>query len=292
MGDQHPVPCDAGEAALIWVGSMMKSLNISHVFDPESPAVTARLQTYLNSQRKEVLANVVTQAWGHIVKQNELIRSLKLSKEKLSDKVIEAQEQTVKVQSELVEWQDNQVQKIGDVVHDSVSGSLREIKSYSEAVSTQATEPTISQATLQKVVKTVVQEEDRAKNVMVFGLEESDSVELHGRVLELFAELGQKPQFEECRIGKSKPGTARPVKVKFRSGAAVADILRKSSGLRTTVKFQRVFVCPDRSKEEQGEQRKLVAELKKKIAEQPGKSHFIRDGKIESKEKETYVDCD
>ena len=32
--------------------------------------------------------------------------------------------------------------------------------------------------------------------------------------------------------------------------------------------------------------------LKKKIAEQPGKSHFIREGKIESKEKETYVDCD
>ena len=92
--------------------------------------------------------------------------------------MIEAQEQTIKVQSGLVEWQDNQKQIIGDVVHDSVSGSLREIKSYSQAVSTQATEPLISQATLQKVVKKIVQEEDRAKNVMVFGLEESDSEEL------------------------------------------------------------------------------------------------------------------
>ena len=31
---------------------------------------------------------------------------------------------------------------------------------------------------------------------------------------------------------------------------------------------------------------------KEEIAEQPGKAHFIREGKIESKEKETYVDCD
>ena len=31
MGDQHPVPCDAGEAALIWVRSMIKWFNISPV---------------------------------------------------------------------------------------------------------------------------------------------------------------------------------------------------------------------------------------------------------------------
>ena len=45
---------------------------------------------------------------------------------------------------------------------------------------------------------------------MVFGLKESDSEELYGRVLRLFAELGKKPQFEEGRIGKLKPGTVRP----------------------------------------------------------------------------------
>ena len=48
-------------------------------------------------QKSAKFANVVTQAWGHIVKQNELTRSLELSKGKHSDKVFEAQEQTVKV---------------------------------------------------------------------------------------------------------------------------------------------------------------------------------------------------
>ena len=55
----------------------------------------------------------------------------------------------------------------------------------------------------------------------------------------------------------------------------------KSSGSKTTERFQKVFVCPDRSEEERDEQRRLAAALKKKFVGKPGNSHFnfkfIRD---------------
>ena len=50
---------------------------------------------------------------------------------------------------------------------------------------------------------------------MVFGLEEQDSENLHDKVQQVFAEIKEKPQFEESRVGKNKSGsdgTARPVK--------------------------------------------------------------------------------
>ena len=75
------------------------------------------------------------------------------------------------------------MQNISSVVQDPVAGLLNDLKSYSDVVTNQlqATQPLISQSTLQKVVKTVVQAEDRAKNLMVFGLKEVDSEDLHGR---------------------------------------------------------------------------------------------------------------
>ena len=64
--------------------------------------------------------------------------------------------------------------RISDVVHDSVSGALQETKSDNEVLSNPSNQPAFSQDTLQKVVRTVGQEEDRANNLMVFGMEESD----------------------------------------------------------------------------------------------------------------------
>ena len=65
--------------------------------------------------------------------------------------------------------------------------------------------------------------------------------------------------------------------MKCRRGAVVAQILRKGTGLKSSEHFQRLFVCPDRSEEEREKQRKLFSELQRKIADEPDKSHLIRD---------------
>ena len=52
-------------------------------------------------------------------------------------------------------------------------------------------------ATLRKVVKSVVQEEDRSKNVIVFGLQERTGENTELRVEELSQDIGLKPH---CRL--------------------------------------------------------------------------------------------
>ena len=48
---------------------------------------------------------------------------------------------------------------------------------------------------LKKLIKQVVQLEDRTKNVMMFGIEESKKEDLSGKVSEIFKEMQQKQQF-------------------------------------------------------------------------------------------------
>ena len=57
-------------------------------------------------------------------------------------------------------------------------------------------------ATLRKVVKSVVQEEDRSKNVIVFGLQERTGENTELRVEELFQDIGLKPHLQAVRVGK------------------------------------------------------------------------------------------
>ena len=282
-------PYDAGEAAIAWIGAMMKSFNISPVFDPSTPTVISSLKNYLNGQRKDVMLNMMTQAWGHVTKQNEEIKKLKQSNQQLTENLTLVQQNVITLQADVVKCKDEQIQQITSVVSESVKGSLKEFKSYSQAVQDKAKEvqPIINPTTLQKVVKTVVQEEDRATNVMIFGLEESESesTDLMEKVHDIFVELGEKPKIDASRIGKVKADSPRPVKVKFRNGADVIRILRKAPKLRNSAHYKRVFVTADRSVEERAEHKILVAELKKKSAEDPEGSYFIKDGQIVERER-------
>ena len=246
MTDQPTLQCDASEAASLWIGFTMNSLNLNPASNPRTPDVASSLKAYLNSQRKEIIAIMVTQAWTHITNQNEMIRNIRKANEKLSEELIKAQQAIVEVKSELIECKDQNLQKIGSVVQSSVEGSLRDIKSYSEAVQIQANETTVNQKTLQKVVKSVVEEKSRAKDMIIFGMKESESEDLQEKVQEVLAELGEKPPFEVNRFGNRKDA-GRPIKVKFKNGEVVCTLLKKSSRLRRSEKFRNVFLCPDRT---------------------------------------------
>ena len=85
------------------------------------------------------------------------------------------------------------------------------VKSYNEAMnavksaSTPTSEGTVlNQETLRTVVKQVVAEEDRSRNLMVFGLDEEEDEQLHEKVTAIFEELGEKPRHEAVRLGLQK----------------------------------------------------------------------------------------
>ena len=153
----------------------------------------------------------------------------------------------------------------------------------------QPKEQIISSQTLQTVVKHVVQEEDRSRNVIVFGLAEENETELIDTVGEVFQSIGQKPKIvEACRIGnksRSDDTATRPVKVRVSSSIVVDQLVANARSLRNTEKFKTVFVCPDRSAEQRKTQRDLVKEMKERASKETGKTFFIKAGQIHSRDK-------
>ena len=97
---------------------------------------------------------------------------------------------------------------------------------------------------------------------------------------ELFSELQEKPKIvDTSRLGKPSE-TARPVKVVLASPEAAASIIRKSYKLRDSDRFQKVYVAPDRPKDERIRRKQLVDKLKDKRKHETNAKFFIRNGAV------------
>ena len=121
----------------------------------------------------------------------------------------------------MIREKEKKLEGVETAVKSSLESNLKEqFKSYSEAVAENVmvcscpSDGLTNAATLKEVVKSVVQEEDRSRNVMVFGLPERKGEKLEERVQEVFQEIGLKPTLQASRVGKINQGKSkRPVKV-------------------------------------------------------------------------------
>ena len=224
----------------------------------------------------------------------EMSRSLFLGAsahiDELQRDVIDNQKITIKLQEDIIHCKDFQISGVQQAVESEMNGLKTvvqdtfkaEIKSYSAAVeSSTSSSLVIPSGKLQSVAKTIVEEEDRSKHVMVFGLPESSTEPLADVATEIFQELGEKPKVVSvCRLGSVKPGIVRPVKVALRSHSDCSQVLWKSRNLRMVDKYKNVFLAPDRSPDEREKHKELVNKLKEKRLKEPQKRHYIRSGNI------------
>ena len=219
--------------------------------------------------------------------------------DELQRDVIENQKIAIKLQEDMIHCKDLQISGVQQAVQSEMNGLKTvvqdtfktEIKSYSAAVkSSTSSSAVIPPGNLQSVAKKIVEEEDRSKNVMVFGLPESSAVPLVDVSTQIFQELGEKPKVvSACRLGSAKPGIIRPVKITLRSHSDCTQILWKSRNLRIVDKYKNVFLAPDRNRDERGKHKELVNKLKEKRLQEPHKRHYIRSGNICSVDNDT---CD
>jgi hypothetical protein len=129
--------------------------------------------------------------------------------------------------------------------------------------------------------------EERHKNVILFGMTENEGESLSGRiddVLESACGL-RKPRVRTFRrLGKATPHKTRPVKVCFDSQEDAQTTISHARNLKTSEKHKAIFLAPDRNPQERAERRELVRKLVKRREEQPERFHFIHKGKICSRE--------
>ena len=210
----------------------------------------------------------------------------------MKTEMIETQQTVTKLQSELLTYKDNELEALKSTVKTAVEVSVKsEFESYSSVLqaglkSPESSTPTISKQELRNVVQNVVEEEDRSKSLMIFGLPETSNEDINGTVNKLLTALGEKPRIDACRLGKKKSDSKpRPIKVTATSTTVVAHILSKAKLLRKLETYDKVYLSPDRTPEQRLKHKQLVIELKQLALEKPGQKHYISGGSIHSVDK-------
>ena len=124
----------------------------------------------------------------------------------LKSAAIQSQNSIISLHNELFDCKDVQLDSVNSTVTDAVKTTVKtEMKSYSEAVSSNSA-PTMRAhvpdvKTLKNVVKEVVQTEDRSRNLIVFGVEEEAHEDTGNKISEILDYIEEKPRQDSVRIG-------------------------------------------------------------------------------------------
>ena len=143
--------------------------------------------------------------------QRNLIKDMQGQAHVLKSEAISCQSTVIKLQEEVISVKDNQIVDFHSSVKTSVETAV--VKSFSEAV--QAVQPqcgapdvgsppVMNKDTLKSVVKDVVDEEDRGRNVVMFGISEDGGQSLDDKINLVLADIDEKPRFKAVRLGTKK----------------------------------------------------------------------------------------
>ncbi len=239
---------------------------------------------------KDVLAAWLVDFIGGLKSQRELMLDLRQDLDSVKTELIVSQNSVIKLQTELLESQSSQLKALQSTVQSTVQETVHaEIKSYSKAltdnVSASAQTSTFSAKNLKSVVRDIVDQEDRSRNLMIFGLKEETGEQTGVKIEQVLQKIGEKPSVEAVRVGQMKTDGARPVKVTLKTCSAVHQVLARAKNLRVDCQYKDVFICPDRTPEERTQHKKLVLDLKNRLKLEPNRKHYIRSGRVISEDK-------
>ena len=243
-------------------------------------------QEMFKKMTKDALSEWMDDLWSLLNRYRSASKDARRALYEKQDELITSQHKLINLQSELMKKHEEELNSVKSAVESTIKSTVEtEIKSYSDAVTKTQSRSVIKPENLNKLVKQVVELEDRNKNVMIFGLEESENENLPAKVSEVFKELRESSRFLVSRVG-NKTKSDRPIKVSLKTSATAHEICKKSKLLRGVDKFCNVYIRPDRTYEERAEHKILVDEMKKRILLQPDRRHFISNKQVCSAERE------
>jgi hypothetical protein len=213
--------------------------------------------------------------------------------EELASSVDNAQVKIIALQDDLIKSKEDQLASVRTTVREEVasvqSAVQTEIRSWSEIARQKTAQQPISTARIKEAVKSAVIEEDKSRNLLIFGKPEVDNEDVAATVSEILLDTGEKPHLVECRRigapGADGQDKRRPIKVKLSSSDAVLSILRNASALKNSTANKLTFLGPDRTTDERLAHKKLVEFMRRKMEDEPESYHYIRGGLIRSVKK-------
>ena len=255
------------------IDKLMKALNV-----PSSSDIST---TTLNKLNKAPIAGFLVDMVKILEQNLDLCKSAAATCDKLKSEQIELQKQLISVQSDQMA-----------AVKQSVKA---EMKSWADvARKTVSQNNAMTTKVVKEAVKAVSQEEEKSKNLIIYGVEEGEDLEadvdLNEKVMNdvvksicgLTIDDGLAPKVKAvCRIGQFDVNKSRPIRVEFINSRTVDTILKNASRLKT----KSVYVSPDRTKEQRAAHAKLVHKMKELISRDNSKHYFIRDNEVKCVDK-------
>ena len=202
-------------------------------------------------------------------------------------RIDELQREKIEDQNEIIRLKDKVIEKKSDELKEVKSTVQTEIKSFSSIVKKNIPS-TVTRKTIEAAVKSVCDQEDRSKNVIIYGIEESISEVLTDEVGKVLEEIDERPVMRDCvRVGVKRSGDTRPRPIKFSLSNSdhVAQVLRSAKRLHTKEGFKSVYICPDRTVQERKSFKILLDQLREKRKSEPNRTHFIRNNRIVSSDR-------
>ena len=236
--------------------------------------------------------NCLQNAGGIVVEAHSSLTSAKVelhtlqeqSKETISDLLNQSQDAVStqpdsKCTAMIIEEIKQNRKEINDL-KDSVLTEAAKVKSYAEAVG-ETIAVKSNKIQTKDVVKSLITEfknNDRKKNLIVYGVDESDRPKL--AIDDAFADIGFIGlSFEIEPIGHLVEGKSRPMRVKLSCESTVNSLLRNAHRLKD-IGYSNIFLAPERSYQERLARKELVRKLKENITAFPSKKWCIRNGKV------------
>ena len=197
--------------------------------------------------------------------------------DELREDKIDDQAKIIELQRDLKAKRDNELKAVHETVHN-------EMKSYSSVVA-KSCSAALAPKKIEAAVRKVSDKDDRSKNVIIYGVEETDNEIVKEKVETILEEIGEKPLVRDCcRVGvkKSAVRIPRPIKFSLSNSDHVNQVLRSARQLHSKEGYRSVYICPDRTAEERRAHKKLIELLKEKRKTEPNRTHFIRNSKVMS----------
>ena len=257
---------------------LMKLGTKPEVCDSLELACSAIFCTFLPGLKRLYLDSKVTSDVNKV--------TVKQSSPEPSVELLEMQKEVIRLQKEVIQLKD----ELHNAEKSAFSTTVKkELRSYSTVLSQNCAAAVALkrlQTALKKANAPVVSdsEDDRSKNLMIFGLPESEDEEdaaTKEEALKVFTHLEVTPTVtSSTRVGSKTSGRPRPVKVSLEKKEDILALLKKARLLRQAASYRTVYLSPDLTKEEREDSTRLYKTVKQLRLDNPGRKYWVRGGSI------------
>ena len=222
---------------------------------------------------KDVLSGFVESLAGVTGSSQHMLRSA-------AEQIDALKSENMKLQNSIICLNNDIAQKQSDELLSVKSTVEAEMKTWANVVAESCSNKSaVTPQNLKVAVRTLVSEEDRSRNILVYGA--AEGIKEKQLLADIFQQIDTEPEVvEHYRIGTVKDISNRPIKVKLRRPGAVRNVLINAKKLKGHDKLGSIFISPDRSMEERKAHKQLIDEMKKKRNEDPTKYYFIKKGTV------------